>query len=155
MDFSSSSQEKNMMTWDTLEREMKSLAKSIEKKPNAIVAVVRGGLVPARLLARDLHVKDVYAITVRRVGEERRLTVDILEDIRGKHLLLVEDMIETGRGLMLAKEHLESKGAIVKTACLYSMPISEIKPDYCLREVTEVARFPWESPRARIQEPNR
>jgi hypoxanthine phosphoribosyltransferase len=144
-----------MMTWDRFEREIKSLSKKIEKKPSAIVAVVRGGLVPARLLARDLHVKDVYAITVRRVGEERKLTVDILEDIRGKHLLLVEDMIETGRGLILAKEHLESKGAFVKTACLYIMPMSEIEPDFYLRKVEEVVRFPWESPRAKIQEPNR
>lgn len=143
------------MTWDTFEQEIKALGKRIEKKPNAIVAVVRGGLVPARLLARDLHVKDVYAITVRRVGEERRLTVDILEDIRGKHLLLVEDMIETGRGLILAKEHLESRGAIVKTACLYIMPISEIEPDFYLRNVEEVVRFPWESPRGVIKELDR
>ena len=144
-----------MITWDTFEREIKTLSKKITKKPGAIVAVVRGGLVPARLLARDLHVRDVYAITVRRVGDERKLTVDILEDIRGKHLLVVEDMIETGRGLMLAKEHLESKGAIVKTACLYTMPKSEIIPDFYLRTIEEVVRFPWESPRARIEEPNR
>ncbi len=143
------------MTWDEFDQKMKTLATKVTRKPEAIVAVVRGGLVPARLLARDLHVKDVYAITVRRVGTERKITVDIVEDITGKRVLLVEDMIETGRGLMLAKEHLEAKGALVETACLYIMPTSEIKPDFFLQEVTDVVRFPWESPRSRPQEPDR
>ncbi len=128
---------------------MKALAAKVTLVPDAIVAVVRGGLVPARLLARDLHVKEMYAITVRRIGDERRITVDILEDIAGKRVIVVEDMIETGRGLLLAKEHLESKGALVKTACLYIMPRSEIVPDYYLRTVTRVMHFPWEKPRAK------
>lgn len=143
------------MTWDEFDTEMKALAGGVDYKPSGIVAVVRGGLVPARLLARDLHVKDVYAITVRRVGEERKLTVDIVEDITGRHLLLVEDMLETGKGLTLAKETLEAKGAIVKTACLYIMPTSEIKPDFYLKEVSDVVRFPWESPRTRPKEIDR
>ncbi len=143
------------MTWNELDTEMKLLAKKVRGKPDAIVAVMRGGLVPARLLARDLDVRPMYAVTVRRIGDERKLTVDIVEDIRGKRLLVVEDMIETGRGLMLAKEHLESKGARVETACLYTMALSEIVPDYSLREVPDVVRFPWERPRAKILEPGR
>lgn len=143
------------MTWDEFDSQMKALAGMVNYKPSGIVAVVRGGLVPARLLARDLHVRDVYAITVRRAGDERKITVDILEDITNRHLLLVEDMLETGKGLLLAKERLEAKGAFVKTACLYIMPTSEIKPDFYLKEVTEVVRFPWESPRARPKEIDR
>lgn len=143
------------MNWDEFDAEMKLLAGKVREKPDAIVAVVRGGLIPARLLARDLHVKDVYAITVRRVGSERKLTVDVVEDISGKHIILVEDMIETGRGLILAKEHLQSKGAIVKTACLYSMPTSEIVPDFFLKETTTVVHFPWELLRAKKEEPDR
>ncbi len=143
------------MTWDEFDREMKALALKVDYKPDGIVAVVRGGLVPSRLLARDLHVKEVYAITVRRVGDERKLTVDIVKDIAGEHILLVEDMLETGRGLILAKEHLEARGAFVKTACLYIMPTSEIKPDFFLKEVDDVVRFPWESPRRRSKEVDR
>jgi len=44
----------------------------------------------------------------------------------------------------VAKQCLESLSAKVKTACLYTMPISEIIPEFYLKQVQEVERFPWE-----------
>ena len=72
------------------------------------------------------------------------MVTEILEDLKGKTILLVEDMLETGRSLVVAKNYLEEKGATVKTVCLYTLPISEITPDYFLREVDAVIEFPWE-----------
>lgn len=132
------------MNWDELRGEVKELAGKIDYTPDIIIGIVRGGMVPARLLSSDLGVKDMYALTVKKVGGERKVTSDILEDISGKKILLVEDMLETGKSLIAAKEYLEKKGAEVRTACLYTMPISEIKPDFSVKEVTEVAPFPWE-----------
>jgi len=132
------------MNWDELQLEVKELAGKIEYLPDVIVGIVRGGLVPARLLSSELRVKDMYALTVKKVGGERKVTSDIIEDISGKRILLVEDMLETGKSLIAAKEYLEKKGAEVKTACLYTMPISEIRPDFSLKEVTEIVPFPWE-----------
>lgn len=132
------------MNWDELRAEVKMLAGKIDYSPDSIVGIVRGGLVPARLLSSELGVKDMYALTVKKVGEERKVTSDILEDVSGKKILLVEDMIETGKSLIVAKEYLEKKGAEVKTACLYTMPISEIRPDFSLKEVAEIVPFPWE-----------
>jgi hypoxanthine phosphoribosyltransferase len=100
--------------------------------------------VPARLLARELGVKDMYCLTVKKRGDERHVTTDITDDISGKHVLLVEDMLESGKSLAMAREYLGDKGASVKTACLYTMPATECKPDYSLREVDEVVEFPWE-----------
>jgi hypoxanthine phosphoribosyltransferase len=67
-----------------------------------------------------------------------------LDDLVNKNVLLVEDMLETGKSLIAAKQYLESKGARVKTACLYVMPISEIVPDFSLRQVEKVEKFFWE-----------
>ena len=132
------------MNWDELRADVKALAGRIEYVPDIIVGIVRGGLVPARLLSSELGVKDMYALTVKKVEEERKVANDILENINGKKVLLVEDMLETGKSLIVAKEYLEKKGAEVKTACLYTMPMSEIKPDFSLKEITEVVPFPWE-----------
>ena len=132
------------MNWDELRADVKALAGRIEYVPDIIVGIVRGGLVPARLLSSELGVKDMYALTVKKVEEERKVANDILENINGKKVLLVEDMLETGKSLIVAKEYLEKKGAEVKTACLYTMPMSEIKPDFSLKEITEVIPFPWE-----------
>src|SRR5437016_5196221 len=132
------------MTWDNFQAEINSLSIKVNYTPDIIVGVVRGGIIPARLLSSYLNVKDMYCITVKKVGNERKVTNEILENIKGKQILLVEDMLETGKSLRAAKKYLEEKEAIVKTACLYTLPLSEIKPDYVLREVKEVITFPWE-----------
>ncbi len=132
------------MDWQTFESEIENLSKKIDYQPDIIIGITRGGIVPARLLSRDLDVKPMYCLTVRKVGEERKVVNDVLDDLVDKNILLVEDMLETGRSLIVAKQYLESKGAKVKTACLYTMPISEIEPDFYLRQVKEVEKFPWE-----------
>ncbi len=132
------------MYWITFEEEIKQLAEKINVQPDAIVGIVRGGLVPAVYLAQHLKVKDMYCITVRKDGNKRNVTTEILEDLADKSVLLVEDMLETGGSLIAAKKYMEKKGANVGTACLYIMPQSKIEPDYYLRQVNEVQKFPWE-----------
>ncbi len=132
------------MTWETLEQEVRELAQKVDYRPDYIVGVVRGGLIPARLLSSYLGIKDMYCLTVKKTEEGRMVTTEISADLAGKKVLLVEDMLETGKSLVVAKEYLESKGAEVKSACLYTMPISEVTPDFSLRQVEEVATFPWE-----------
>jgi hypoxanthine phosphoribosyltransferase len=132
------------MTWYELEIQIRDLAEKVRSKPDLIVGVTRGGLVPARLMARALDVKDMYCITVKRIGEERKVLDSITEDIAGKYVLVVDDMLETGHGLALAKKYLEEKGATVDTACMYIMPHTYPLPTYYLREVTNVKKFAWE-----------
>ena len=133
-----------MMNWEKFRSEIKKLSTKIDPSPDIIVAIVRGGLVPARLLSTELKVKEMYCLTVKKVGDDRKVVSDILDDVSGKMILLVEDMLETGKSLSVAKKYLEEKGAMVKTACLYTMPTSVIHPDYHLKEFDEVQKFPWE-----------
>ncbi len=132
------------MTWHELENEIKVLRSKIKYSPDIIVGVVRGGLIPARLLSSYLNVKEMYCLTVKKVSDQRKVKTVIEENIDGKSVLLVEDMLETGKSLVVAKQYLESKGAVVKTACLYTMPKSEVVPDYFLEEIHRVVKFPWE-----------
>ena len=132
------------MNWDTLEQEVRELARKVDYTPDCIVGVVRGGLIPARLLSSYLGVKDMYCLTVTKIEEGRKIVTDITANLEGKKILLVEDMIETGKSLIVAKEYLEARGAEVRTICLYTMPISEVAPDYSLRQVEQVEKFPWE-----------
>ncbi len=132
------------MNWDEFDKEVRELGRRIDYTPDAVIGIARGGVVPAVLLSKFLKVKDMYVLKVRREGTERRIMAEIVPDVGGMRVLLVEDMLETGKSLVVAKEYLEKKGAEVKTACLYTMPISEIRPDFSLREVAEVVPFPWE-----------
>ena len=132
------------MNWQETESEIGSLAAKITEKPDMIIGIVRGGLVPSRILAKLLNVKDMYALTVKKEGSERHVKSRIDENLSGKTVLLVEDALESGKSLVIAKQYVESLGATVKTAALYSLPISEITPDYCLSVKDEVPLFPWD-----------
>lgn len=132
------------MNWTTFRSEIKILSKKINYQPNIIVGITRGGLVPARFLSTYLQIKDMYCLTVRKIGEERKVVTEILDNLVGKNILLVEDMLETGKSLVVAKDYLESMGARVKTACLYTMPISKIKPNFYIKQIKKVKKFPWE-----------
>ena len=86
------------MGWQTFEQEIKKLSEKIEFNnyhPDMIFGITRGGVVPARLLSSSLLVKDMICISVRKIGGERKVITDILDDIFGKNVLLVEDMPPT------------------------------------------------------------
>jgi hypoxanthine phosphoribosyltransferase len=132
------------MTWEEFEREIDELASRLQHAPDLIVGIARGGIVPAVMLAKKLDVQDVFTIRVRKEGESRRILGDVGVEIVGKNMLLVEDMLETGKSLAVAKRYFEERGAQVKTACLYTMPQTEIVPDFALRQTPTLAIFPWE-----------
>lgn len=133
------------MNWDEFDREVRKLAALIcDFKPDVVVGIARGGVVPAVIISKVLGVRDMYVLKMRREGEKRTIMAETVPDLSGKNVLLVEDMIETGKSLIVASEYTNAKGAHTKTACLYTMPTSEIRPDYSLKEIPEPIRFPWE-----------
>ena len=132
------------MDWDTFTKETRKLGKKITYKSDCIIGIARGGVIPAVLLSKQLKVKDMYVLKVRVEGDERKIMAEIFTDVNGKKVLLVEDMLESGKTLKVVKDYLESKGAKVKTAALYSMPKTMFKPDFYLKEVSKVEHFPWE-----------
>ena len=133
------------MDWQTFESEMQKLSEKVDFTPDFVVGIVRGGLVPARVLSNLLGVKSMFCLNVDNIEGQRVVNSNINYPLSGKKLLLVEDMLETGKSLIVAKEFLEEKGAEVKTACLYTMPITECSPDAHIKVVDEVIDFPWES----------
>jgi uncharacterized protein len=127
-----------------LKEEVKKLASQIDFKPDMLVFIIRGGMIPARLLCTYLDLKDVYGITVKKEAGKRNVMVEILENLNRKKILLLEDCLETGRSLIEAKKYLEDKGATVKTAAIYTTPESEIVPDYFIKQLKLVPKFYWE-----------
>lgn len=133
------------MNWQEFESEVQLLSQRISYRPDLIVAVVRGGLVPARLLSSYLGVKEMQCLTVKKIGSDRKVVTEVTEDLTGKKILLVEDILETGKSLEAAQTYLEAKGAEVKTTCLYTTPVTSAKVDYTLREIEVIPKFPWEA----------
>ena len=132
------------MTWEEVETAVNSLSAQIQELPTVIVAIARGGLVPARLLAKNLAVKEMYCLSVKKKAEGVKVITRIEADLSDKNVLLVEDVLESASSLIAGKAYLETLGCKVQTVALYVMPTAKVIPDYYVARVNEVPTFPWE-----------
>jgi hypoxanthine phosphoribosyltransferase len=120
-------------------------------KPDTVIAVSRGGWIPARVLA-DLLETRVGTVSVEfyvGVAETRKapvLTQGVSVAVAGKAVLIVDDVADSGESLKLAKAHILQQGATeTRAATLYYKPWSVVKPGYYMRETNCWVVFPWEA----------
>lgn len=139
------------LNWEAAIACCEQLADSISYAPGLIVGISRGGLVPARVLSDILGVGSMGVLGVSfykamgRPGGFPQITQDLNMDLKGKRVLVVDDVADTGRSLMVAKEHLLGKGAKeVRIATLHYKPCSAFRPDYYVAETTAWIVYPWE-----------
>lgn len=122
--------------------------------PDVIVAIARGGYVPARLLCDWLGVTDLVSIQVvhwpaaAQVAEKAYVKYPVNVDLSGKRVLIVDDIVDTGDSVELAKRSIEGccRPAEVKTAALQLITsVAKFVPDFYAVEVKEWAWFayPW------------
>ena len=141
-------------TWNQTYRMMLRLAQRINAdgfRPDTIVAVERGGLIPARILSDLFENPNLVTLRIEcYVGAHQTKPTPILkkqlsECVRGKRVLLVDDIADTGKSLKLAKEHVEESGAKeVRVATLFRKSWSIMSPDYCAKETSSWVVFPWD-----------
>ena len=63
-------------TWQEIENMCKTLSEKIEGKPNCIIALARGGLPIAGLLADMIDVSEVYSIGIKSYEGNQRGLLD-------------------------------------------------------------------------------
>jgi len=142
------------LTWDKLYWQIVRLAEKVEKsgyKPDIIVGIARGGWVVARIMSDLLDNPNVASIRVefyRSVAETKEkptITQPVSTDVRGKRVLLVDDVADTGESILCALEHLKEKGAKeVKVAVVHKKPWSKFEPDYYVELVDAWIIYPHE-----------
>jgi hypoxanthine phosphoribosyltransferase len=145
-------------TWNQIYAILLSQAEKILQsgfKPDIIVAITKGGWIPARVLSDLLEIPDLATLGVEfylGVAETRNepvLTQRVSAVVNGKKALLVDDVADTGKSLQLAKAHVLQQGATeVQIATLYYKPLSIIKPDFYEKETRRWVVFPWETKEA-------
>ncbi len=116
-----------------------------------IVGVSRGGWVPARVLSDLLEnssIANVRAEFYLGIGESKKeplITQPISVPVKGKNLLVVDDVSDTGKSLCLVKSHLLNESVTeLRIAALYYKPWSILEPDYYVKKTRRWIIFPWE-----------
>jgi xanthine phosphoribosyltransferase len=137
------------VTWDQLHRDARALAwRLIEKGPyTGIVAITRGGLIPAAIVARELECRLIESVSVVTYDEEEIGTPVVNKPPTaagdGTGFLVIDDLVDTGstaravRGL-LPKAHF---------ACIYAKPAGRGMVDTFVTEVSQNTwiLFPWDT----------
>ena len=146
-----------LVSWDEIVEWSRGLAEQIKEsgyKPTVIIAVARGGYVPARLLCDFLGVENLVSIQSQhwteaaKMAEKAIIKFPYKIDLRGHKALLVDDIVDTGDTLMLARDHVlkEWQPDELRIATLqWISSVAKIKPDYYYIEVKEWVwfQYPW------------
>ena len=142
-------------TWNQIYDMLLDLANKIQGdgyKPDVIIGIARGGLVPARILSDFLETPELaiiqieYYVSIAQTRQEPILKRSLHTQITDKKALLVDDVSDTGKSLQLAKNHLQQQDAKeIKTATLYAKPETITKPDYCEKQTSHWIVFPWDA----------
>jgi hypoxanthine phosphoribosyltransferase len=119
--------------------------------PEILLGISRGGLIPLRILS-DLFehaivatVKVEFYEDVAKAGQEPRVTQQPSVDVKGKRVLLVDDVADTGKSLSLLRGRLEEGGvAQLRIATVYYKPWSILKPHFSVRDTKKWIIFPHE-----------
>ncbi len=86
-----------------------------------------------------------FYVGVAETKSKPVITQPVSVPVKGKKVLVVDDVADTGESLILVRSHLEEQGATeVKIATIYYKPWSVIVPDYYEKETSSWIIFPWE-----------
>ncbi|AEH25143.1 phosphoribosyltransferase [Pyrococcus yayanosii] len=144
--------DKVYLTWWQVDRAIFALAEKLrEYRPDVIVGVARGGLIPAVRLSHILNDVPLKVIDVKfykgidERAEKPVITIPIHGDLKGKKVVIVDDVSDTGKTLEVVIDEVKKLGAKdVKVACLAMKPWTSVVPDYYVFRTDKWIVFPWE-----------
>ncbi|MBR0681620.1 xanthine phosphoribosyltransferase [Roseomonas eburnea] len=137
------------VTWDQLHRDSKALAwRLLEKGPWAgIVAITRGGLIPAAIIARELDCRLIESVSILTYDEEARGEPRVAKPPAaagdGTGWLIVDDLVDTGTTARVIRALLPR----AHFATVYAKPAGKPVVDTFITEVSQDTwiLFPWDT----------
>jgi len=140
-------------TWDELHENIKEIANKIKEddyRPDIVIALSRGGFVPARGICDLMIIKDLVSVKVDHWGvtaakdgkAHLRYPIDV--DLTGKKVLIVDDITDTGDSMIIAKEFVKKLNPKeIRTAAIFHIKTSKFVPDYYSKELIDWVWVMW------------
>jgi len=141
------------VSWDQFHRDSRALAWRLTGLGpfHAIIAITRGGLVPAAIVARELNIRVVESVSVKSYDHQSQGEVRVIKAIApeliaaansGQRLLVVDDLVDTGATARIVREMLPG----AHFATVYAKPKGRDMVDTFITEVSQDTWifFPWD-----------
>ena len=135
------------VSWDQLHRDAKALAwRLADGGPyQGIIAITRGGLVPAHIIARELDIRIIDTVCISTYDETRQREAVVLKGASGDGAgwLVIDDLVDTGRTGRIVREMLPR----AHFATVYAKPSGRPVVDTFITEVSQDTwiLFPWDT----------
>ena len=137
------------VTWDQLHRDSRALAwRLLDRAPwRGIVAITRGGLIPAAVVARELECRIVETVSVVTYDEEIRGEPQVVKTPAaagdGDGWLILDDLVDTGATARVVRALLPR----AHFATVYAKPAGKPLVDTFVTEVSQDTwiLFPWDT----------
>jgi xanthine phosphoribosyltransferase len=135
------------VSWEELHRHARALAwRLVEKGPwKGVIAVTRGGMVPACVVARELEVRVIDTICVvsydhQKQGETQIVKGTVAGD--GEGWVIIDDLVDTGNTMRAVRQMLPK----AHVATIYAKPAGRPLVDTYITEVSQDTWifFPWD-----------
>ena len=142
------------MDWTRYGAAVRELAQMVAEdgyRPEMILAIARGGLFVAGSLGYALAVKNLYVMNVEYyTGVDERLDLPVIlppyvdwVDLDNTHVLIVDDVADTGHTLELVRNSALEQVAEVRSAVLYQKSQSVVDCEYVWKHTDQWINFPW------------
>jgi len=142
------------VSWDQIHRDSRALAWRLDGHGpdngawKAVVAITRGGMAPAMIVARELDIRLVDTISVRSYHHQAQGEAEVLsrpEDEMmgdGTGVLVVDDLVDSGKTLELVRQMYPN----AHFATVYAKPKGRAQVDTFITEVSQDTWifFPWD-----------
>lgn len=140
-----------IVSWDQFHRDSKALAwRLVEKREEwkGIIAITRGGLIPAGIIARELEIKVIETIGVSSYDDKTQRELRVMKDIDkdligdGEGWLVVDDLVDTGNTVKILRQMLPK----AHIATVYAKPAGEPLVETYVTWVSQDTwiYFPWD-----------
>lgn len=142
------------VTWDDVQTLCDRLADQLAGQPfEGLLAVTRGGLIPAGLLAYRLNLRDILVAAMQfyddngaRAAQPTFLQFPAAPLLCGRRILVVDEVWDSGRTITAVCDRVRDAGGAPVTAVLHHKPQrSEMpgRPDFMAQETNDWIVYPW------------
>ena len=142
------------ISWDQIHRDSRALAWRLDGKGpddgawRAVVAITRGGMAPAMIIARELDIRTVDTISVKSYDHQDQSEAIVLKspdkDMMGDGtgILIIDDLVDSGKTLKLVRDLYPN----AHFATVYAKPAGRPQVDTFITEVSQDTWifFPWD-----------
>jgi len=116
---------KFIVSWDDLQRDTRKLARKLlpATQWKGIIAVSRGGLVPAAILARELELRHVDTVCISSYDHDHQRDMTVLKSAPGDGdgFIIIDDLVDSGETVKKIRQMYPK----AKLVTIYAKPLGE------------------------------